>query len=171
MLSSVFTLILIARLPVFSPFSTLLSTVSYSQAAPQGTWSTRVEVRSLPVTQSLSHPSSPPLAHIWGYRLAWKEPTGLISTDTCSRPFLRLVKKLFPSLRSASAIGRTPFLPWCLQAPVGCPAVPGPLLGAPDDVYVEGIQAPGFIWFHFAECRQRSADRGLTSPQHYTAPI
>lgn len=41
-----------------------------------------------------------------------------------------------------------------------------PLLEAPCDVYVEGIRAPSFIWFHLDECH--SVQQTMASPRHNT---
>ena len=79
----------------------------------------------------------------------------------------RIGSKWCPSLLSASAIGWTQSSPWCFQALVGFPVVPAPTLGAQGNVYVEGIQAPSFIWSHLDECH--SVQQTMASPRHNTA--
>lgn len=132
----------------------------------RGTWSTRVKVISVSLAQSLSHPTSPPLAHIWGYRLAWKEPTGLISSDTCSQPLLRLVRNDLPPAFQPLLLVELRVPPDVCRLWLAAQQRRGPCPGAPGDVYVEGIQAPSFIWFHLDECH--SVQQTMASPRHNT---
>lgn len=127
----------------------------------QGTRSTCVKVESLFLTQSFSRASHrPSLPTYWAI-------THLISSDILGQQALGLVRNDFPPSFLHLRLVSSPCPPWCLETLVGCWTVPG----APRWCLPSRYSGPLLYLIPFRWMSQCSADHGLTSPQHHTAPI
>lgn len=117
------------------------------EGTPLGPHQTHAQI----ISTTLSLISPPPLGV---YRLLRKESykSDLISPQSD-------YTTVRPSLRWASING------WSLFPPCSREVL-GPFTAASGDVYVEGIQAPSFIWFHLDDCQ--SVQSTVSSPHHNT---